>query len=109
MWVTLHTMSGLKIASRWLVTTNFPLLKKPPRGVCIQELATMIQKAEREAPSATMEVAKRCTAGETRFHPKIMIPMKLASSMKAMAASYPSMWPKKSPPARAKTLQLVPN
>gem|GEM_PF-4930920 len=26
---------------------------KPPAGVCIQELATMIQKAERDAPKAT--------------------------------------------------------
>jgi len=109
MWGTFHIISGLKIASRWLVTTNFPLSKKPPRGVCIHELATMIQKAERDAPSATMDVANRCMPGETLFHPNIMIPMKLASSMKAMAASYPSMCPKKSPPAWENALQFVPN
>src|SRR5271157_5652440 len=59
MWGTLHTMSGLKMACTWSVTTNFPLSKKPPAGVCIQELATTIQNAERDAPRATIDVAKR--------------------------------------------------
>src|SRR5512137_1686368 len=107
MWVTLQGMSGLKMAWKWLVTTKRPSLKYPPVGTCIHELATRIQKADIEAPSATMHVAKRCTFLGTRSQPNNMMPMNVASSMKAIAPSNPSMFPKKSPPAVEKTLQFV--
>ena len=55
-----------------------------------------------------MEVAKNGIEARP-FHPNIMIPMKLASSMKAIAAHIRNMCPKKSPPAREKKLQFVPN
>ena len=79
-----------------------PPSKTPPAGVCIHELATMIQKAERVAPKATMAVAKRWLFRPTRCQPKSMMPRKLASSMNPMAASKPSMFPKKSAPALEK-------
>ena len=43
----------------------------------------MIQKTESDEPTTTMQVAKKWSFGGTRFHPKIMIPKKPASSMKA--------------------------
>ena len=80
-----------------------------PAGVCIHELATMIQNADRLPPSATMQVANRWIAGDTRFQPNIITPRNPASSMNAMAPSKPSMLPKKFPAACENGAQLVPN
>jgi len=55
------------------VTTNTPFSIWPPAGVCIQELATRIQKADSEAAKQTMMVAKKCILGPTRFQPKSMM------------------------------------
>ncbi len=57
----------------------------------------MIQNAESEEPSATMQVAKRCTPLGTRPQPSIMTPTKPASSMNAIAPSKPRMLPKNFP------------
>jgi hypothetical protein len=82
------------------VSMNRLLTNSPPTGVCIQELAAIIQNADSEPPKATMDVAKRCIPGETRFQPKAIIPRKADSSIKAMEASNPSRWPKISPPGK---------
>jgi len=74
-----------------------------------QELASIILKAEREAPRATMRVEKKCIAPHASLQPWIIIPKKVALSMKAMAGSNPSVWPKKSPPAMENCPQLVQN
>ena len=39
------------------------VLQSPPAGVCIQELATMIQKTESDDPTTTMQVAKKWSFG----------------------------------------------
>ncbi len=52
-------MSGLNMAASLSVITKRPSMKTPPVGVCIQELATMIQKADSEEPRATMHVEKK--------------------------------------------------
>ena len=80
--------------------TKRPFSIWPPAGVCIQELATRIQKADIDPPSATIAVAKRCMARGTRSQPNIMMPRKPASSMKAMAPSKPRILPKKPPANR---------
>ena len=80
-----------------------------PAGVCIQALADMIQSADSEAPVATITVANRWMPGATRRQPNIMMPIKPASSMNAIAASNPRMLPMKSPVTTANSDQLVPN
>ena len=67
----------------------------------------MIQKTESDEPTTTMQVAKKWSFGGTRFHPKIMIPRKPASSMKADRVSVPRISPKKVLFA-AKGAQLLP-
>ena len=62
MWVTPQGISGLNSACQKLVQMKRPSCQEPPAGVCIQELATMIQKAERLAPRATI-------AGGEQMHP----------------------------------------
>ena len=86
-----------------------PSTTRTPAGVCIQELATMIQNEEMLEPSATMPVANRCTPFGTRPQPNIMTPMKPASSMKAMAPSKPRMLPMNWPEWCENGAQLVPN
>ena len=82
---------------------------RTPVGVCIQELASIIQKAESDAPIATMIVENRCTPRETRFQPNIMIPRNAASSMKAIAPSNPRTFPKNPPLVCENFAQFVPN
>ena len=60
---------------------------RKPAGVCIQLLAERIQKAEIAVPSATMQVAKKCTHFGTRFQPNSMMPRKPASKKKAVRTS----------------------
>ena len=91
------------------MTTIRPSTTATPAGVCIHEFATMIQNADSDEPSATMPVANRCTPRGTRSQPNIMMPMKPASSMNAMAPSKPRILPKNWPVNCENALQLVPN
>ena len=58
-----------------------------PAGVCMKLLADRIQNAEIAVPSATMQVAKKCTHFGTRFQPNSMMPRKPASRKKAVSTS----------------------
>ncbi len=47
------------MASQKSTTWIVPLTTECPAGVCIQELADIIQKAEKVAPSPTRQVAEK--------------------------------------------------
>ena len=79
--------SGLRIAFHQSFTTNTPWLSVTPVGVCIQEFATRIHRADRPDDSATLNVAKRCIFLLILPQPKIISPMKPASYMKAVIVS----------------------
>jgi len=68
-----------------------------PAGVCIQELATMIQSAEKCAPSATRQVAKQCSFGPTLFHPKSRTARNPDSRKKAKIPTAANALPNPSP------------
>ena len=72
-------------------------LKRIPRGICIQALATRIHKAERLAPIAVSQVANRCTFLLTLFQPKNMMAIKVDSMKKAKIPSIANGAPKISP------------
>src|SRR3546814_5786869 len=62
-WTSRYGKLGLKmIGSHDPAGTNCPrALIAKPTGVCIQLFAAMIQVAEMSVPSATMQVAKKCS------------------------------------------------
>ncbi|MNP67987.1 hypothetical protein D3C76_1638870 [compost metagenome] len=67
--------------------TTWPLTISKPCGVCIQLLEARIQKVEMIVPSATMQVAKKCSPGPTLFQPNSITPRKPASRKKAVSTS----------------------
>ena len=69
-WVIPQKASGFHIAAKVSVRIKRLLINSPPTGVCIQELAAIIQKADSEPPKATMQVAKRCMPGRDPFPAK---------------------------------------
>ena len=69
------------------VGTNSPLTISKPAGVCIHEFRLRIQNADSVVPSATSEVAMRCTRSLTRPRPNSMMPRKLASRKNAVSTS----------------------
>ena len=58
-----------------------------PAGVCIQLLAAKIQVADSKVPTATMQVAKKCSFGPTLLMPNSMTPRNPASRKKAESTS----------------------
>src|SRR5579862_458330 len=80
-----------------------------PAGVCCQELATTIQVAEKVAPKATMQVAKKCILAETCSHPNTNTERNPDSRKNAKIPSAASADPKTSPTKREYVDQLVPN
>ncbi len=78
-------------------------------GYCIQLLAAMIQKAETTVPTATMQVAKKCSPLPTRRQPNSITPRKLASRKKAVSTSNASSGPSTGAARAEKALQLAPN
>lgn len=60
-------------------------------------------------PTATVQVAKKCSFGPTLVQPNSMIPRNDASRKNAVSTSYPSSCPITLPTWVANTLQLVPN
>src|SRR5690606_9529763 len=103
-------VDGLKITSRNEVATIVPSSAKvKPCGVCIQELAARIQNALTSVPNATINVAKKCSPGPTRFQPNSMMPRKDASRKNAVSTSYASNGPMTLPACVENTLQFVPN
>lgn len=78
---------GLKITFSQSTGTTWPLMISCPCGVCIQLLEARIQKVEISVPSATMQVAKKCRPGPTRFQPNSITPRKPASRKKAVSTS----------------------
>ena len=97
MWPMLMGKEGLKMAAWKLVTMNFPSTSLNPAGVCIQELAASIQKAERAAPAATMHVARKCTPRLTRSQPNSSTARKPDSRKNANIPSAASALPNTSP------------
>ena len=87
----------------------FPPSYTTPRGICIHELATTIQKALSEAPNNIKQFEMKCTFFETLFHPKRKMPREAVSKVKAIVVSKPKILPKKLPAESAKVAQLVPN
>src|SRR5476649_1112730 len=80
-----------------------------PCGVCIQLFEAKIQKVDISVPSATMQVAKKCRPGPTRFQPNSITPRNPASRKNAVRTSYVSNGPVILPANEEKKLQLVPN
>ena len=80
-----------------LVSSARPLTTSEPTGRCIHELATMMNSADNQLPSAKSHTVARCTRFESRSQPKIQSPRKVDSSMKAARPSIASGAPKTSP------------
>ena len=100
---------GLKMIAHQSTGRNMPSTISCPCGVCIQLLAARIQNVENSVPSATMQVARKCSFGDTRFQPNSITPRKLASRKNAVSTSYDSSGPRMAPARSLSTAQLVPN
>jgi hypothetical protein len=68
-----------------------------PTGRCIQELATMMKKADAHVPSAKSQIVARWTRRESLSQPKIQSPRNVDSSMNAARPSIASGAPNTSP------------
>ena len=90
-------LEGLKTMAQKSVMTARPPWTSNPAGVCIQELATTIQMAEKMLPSATMTVAKKCIFLPTRSQPKTSTARKPDSRKKAKMPSAARALPNTSP------------
>src|SRR3546814_20687005 len=88
-WTSRYGKLGLKmIGSHDPAGTNCPrALIAKPTGVCIQLFAAMIQVAEMSVPSATMQVAKKCSRLPTLEMPNSITPRNPASRKKAVSTS----------------------
>jgi hypothetical protein len=64
-----HTNDGLKMVSIQFVGSIRPFRSAYHDGVCIQELAAMIQLVDRTVPIATITVAANIVARPTRPSP----------------------------------------
>src|SRR5271155_4072501 len=90
--------------------TNWPTsFTAQPAGVCIQLFAARIQVADNKVPSATMQVAKKCSFGPTLLIPNSITPRNPASRKKADNTSYAISGPMIGPALSENTDQLVPN
>ena len=69
----------------------------------------MIQNVEISVPSATMQVAKKCSRGDTRRQPNSITPRNVASRKNAVSTSYASSGPRMLPARVDSSAQLVPN
>ena len=87
MWAKRFGKDGLKTIRHQSTGTAMPFSIAWPAGVCIQELADRIQKAENRVPSATMQVARKCSRSPTRSQPNSMMPRNAASRKKAVITS----------------------
>ena len=102
-------MDGLRITAPQSVTWNTPSTSSAPAGVCIQLLATRIQKAELSVPRKTMTVAAQCQTGFTLFQPNSITPMNPASTKNAVSTSMLSSGPRTGPVIRLNVPKLVPS
>src|SRR3546814_20253910 len=90
--------------------TNCPrALIAKPTGVCIQLFAAMIQVAEMSVPSATMQVAKKCSRLPTLEMPNSITPRNPAPRKKAVSTQEATSGPLTGPVLSDKDDQLVPN
>ncbi len=104
-WTKRTTLDWLRITAQKSVmtarrTVSLPTVSETtskPTGACCQELATMIQMAEKIEPSATMSVAKKCMRGDTRSQPNTSTARKPDSRKKAKMPSAARAEPKMSP------------
>src|SRR5271154_6379419 len=80
-----------------------------PAGVCIQLLAAKIHVADNKVPSATMQVARKCSLGPTLLIPNSITPRNPASRKNAESTSYAMSGPIIGPALSENTAQLVPN
>src|SRR5437667_3202168 len=80
-----------------------------PAGVCCQEFATTIQIDEKIAPSATMQVAKKCIFGGTLSQPNTSTARNPDSRKNAKMPSAANAEPNTSPTYREYVAQFVPN
>ena len=79
---------GFQITSSQSKGKKRPLTMEKPFGVCIQLLATRIQKVDKSVPTATIRAAKKCTHGGTSLRPNSSTPRKPASRKNAVSPSY---------------------
>src|SRR5512138_3143995 len=97
-------LEGLKIIAQKSVISARIFSPCPtrwyPAGVCCQELATTIHIAEKTAPKATMDAAKKCVRGDTLSQPKTSTARKPDSRKKAKMPSAASADPNTSPTKR---------
>ena len=102
-------VDGLNTAAPKSVRTARPSTISYPAGVCIHELATMIQNADSVAPIATIHAETYSVRRETFPQPSSSTPTKLDSRKKAKIPSAARGAPKMSPTNREYSDQLVPN
>src|ERR1035437_4642955 len=97
-------LDGLKTIAQKSVISARAVVPAPtmwkPAGVCCQELATTIQIAEKNAPNATMQVARKCVRAETLSQPKTSTARKPDSRKNAKMPSAARADPKTSPTYR---------
>src|SRR5882757_7731526 len=85
---------GEKIARIQSVATRRPSGRAAKAvGHCIQLLAEMIQNAENRVPTATAQLAVKCSLRPTFFQPNSITPRKLDSRKKALSTSKASIGP----------------
>src|ERR1017187_9693475 len=94
----LNTMAQKSVISARALSP-WPTMWKPA-GVCCHELATTIQMEEKNAPSATMHVEKKCVRGETLSQPNTSTARKPDSRKNAKMPSAASADPNTSPTYR---------
>ena len=107
-WANRIRVEGLKRASqKFSRTAIFPSILCPP-GVCIQEFATRIQRADRWDPRKRKRADHQYPLGETLLRPKRRTPRKTDSRKKAKTPSAARKGPKRFPTLREYSAQLVP-
>ncbi|VVA50913.1 hypothetical protein SERVES_04693 [Serratia ficaria] len=87
MCIKRYGKDGLKTIFSQSTGTTMPFSMAKPCGVCIQLLEDRIQKVDIKVPSATMQVAKKCSPRPTRCQPNSITPRKPASRKKAVRTS----------------------
>ena len=90
-WKNRGRNDGLNVAASQLVRLIFPAAStEKPAGVCSQELADMIRKADRCEPKNTKNAEARYKRFETRDLPNARIAKKPSSRVKATIDSIAS-------------------
>src|ERR1035437_308575 len=99
--------TALKKSTSWTFCTPLaPVTSLKPSGVCIHELATRIQKADRVVPANTSRPAIHRTVELTRSRPNSTMPTKADSRKNAEMPSAASGTPRMSPTKPEKRDQL---